>query len=50
MHVMKDDSITGCKSWITEWVIGKKKFLIEKLDSEILKVLIMPTSWWFMYI
>ena len=29
--------------WITARVIGEKKFLIEKFDSEI-SVLIMPTS------
>ena len=41
---MKVVSVSGRTHWISAGVIGEKKFLIEKLDSEILKVLIMPTS------
>ena len=47
---MKVGSVSGGKITLYYCTGNRwKKFLIEKIDSEI-SVLIMPTSWWFMYI
>ena len=48
---MKVGSVTDCKK-ILDYCTGNrcKKFLIEKLDNEILKVLSMPINFLMVYV